>query len=48
MKVPAPRDERFEALPGFDFGGRPEVADVADGGGGTLRMHYLDEGPGFG
>ena len=36
-------DERFEALPGFDF--EPHYADVADGEGGTLRMHYLDEGP---
>jgi len=36
-------DERFEALPGFAF--EPHYADVADGEGGTLRMHYLDEGP---
>ena len=35
-------DERFEALPGFDF--EPHYADVADGGAGRW-MHYLDEGP---
>jgi haloalkane dehalogenase len=32
-------DERFQALPGFDF--EPRYAEV-DG----LRLHYLDEGEG--
>lgn len=40
-------DDRFENLPGYDFD--PHYADVDDGsdegGGGTLRVHYLDEGP---
>lgn len=36
-------DERFEALPGFPFA--PHYAELADGDGGTLRIHYLDEGP---
>ncbi|MDA8276260.1 MAG: haloalkane dehalogenase, partial [Actinomycetota bacterium] len=36
-------DERFEGLPGFTFG--PHYTEVADGDGGTLRVHYLDEGP---
>ncbi len=36
-------DERFENLPGYPFA--PHYAEVADGDGGTLRVHYLDEGP---
>lgn len=36
-------DERFTGLPGFTYS--PHYADVPDGDGGTLRMHYLDEGP---
>ncbi|HVW79973.1 MAG TPA: haloalkane dehalogenase [Mycobacteriales bacterium] len=43
MKVLRTPDEQFEGLPGFSFG--PHYAEVADGDGGTLRMHYLDEGP---
>jgi haloalkane dehalogenase len=35
-------DDRFEGLPGFDF--PPHYAEVGDGEGGTIRMHYLDEG----
>ena len=35
-------DERFAGLPGFDFA--PHYAEVADGDGGTLRVHYLREG----
>lgn len=35
-------DERFTDLPGFDFA--PHYAEVADGEGGALRLHYLDEG----
>lgn len=36
-------DERFADLPDFPF--TPHYADVDDNDGGTLRMHYLDEGP---
>lgn len=36
-------DERFERLPGFAF--EPHYAEVDDGDGGRLRVHYLDEGP---
>jgi haloalkane dehalogenase len=43
MKVLRTPDERFGHLPGFDF--KPHYLDVADGEGGRLRVHYLDEGP---
>lgn len=36
-------DERFDNLPGYNYA--PHYAQVADGDGGTLRMHYVDEGP---
>ncbi|MBV9411903.1 MAG: haloalkane dehalogenase [Acidimicrobiia bacterium] len=36
-------DDRFESLPGYPF--EPHYADVPDGDGETLRMHYVDEGP---
>ena len=36
-------DERFAALPDFPFA--PHYAEVPSGDGGTLRVHYLDEGP---
>ena len=36
-------DERFAALPAFGFA--PHYVGVPDGDGGTLRVHYLDEGP---
>lgn len=36
-------DERFAALPGYDFA--PHYVEVGDGEGGNLRVHYLDEGP---
>ena len=36
-------DDRFADLPGYPF--EPHYADIADGDGGTLRVHYLDEGP---
>jgi haloalkane dehalogenase len=35
-------DARFADLPGFDF--EPHYAEIADGEGGTLRVHYLREG----
>ena len=36
-------DERFVDLPGYTF--EPKYLDVKDGEGGSLRMHYVDEGP---
>lgn len=36
-------DDRFENLPGYSFA--PHYVDVADGDGGSLRVHYVDEGP---
>jgi haloalkane dehalogenase len=36
-------DERFTDLVGFPFA--PHYVDVSDDDGGTLRVHYLDEGP---
>ncbi len=43
MEVLRTPDRCFEGLPGFDF--EPHYADIPDLDGGTLRMHYLDEGP---
>jgi len=37
-------DSRFDALPDYAFA--PNDLDVPDPDGGTLRMHYVDEGPG--
>jgi haloalkane dehalogenase len=36
-------DERFKNLKGFPF--EPKYAEVPDGEGGRLRIHYVDEGP---
>jgi haloalkane dehalogenase len=36
-------DERFANLPDFPF--TPRYVEVESGAGGTLRMHYVDEGP---
>jgi haloalkane dehalogenase len=36
-------DDRFENLDGYPF--EPHYAEIADGDGGALRVHYLDEGP---
>jgi haloalkane dehalogenase len=36
-------DERFADLPGFPFS--PHYVDVPDPEGGSLRVHYVDEGP---
>ncbi|MFT4572293.1 MAG: haloalkane dehalogenase [Hyphomicrobiaceae bacterium] len=40
MKVLRTPDERFANLPAYTF--EPHYADID---GGTLRVHYLDEGP---
>jgi haloalkane dehalogenase len=36
-------DERFRDLPGWPYS--PHHVEIADGEGGVLRMHYVDEGP---
>jgi haloalkane dehalogenase len=36
-------DDRFTDLPDFPF--QPRYVEIDDGEGGTLRVHYLDEGP---
>jgi len=36
-------DERFDNIPDYPF--EPNYQQVADGEGGELRMHYIDEGP---
>ena len=36
-------DDRFASLPGYSFA--PHYTDIADGDGGELRVHYVDEGP---
>ncbi len=43
MKALRTPDDRFAGLPDFPFA--PHYAQVADGEGGELRVHYLDEGP---
>jgi haloalkane dehalogenase len=36
-------DDRFDGLPDFSFA--PHYVEIDDGEGGSLRVHYLDEGP---
>ena len=43
MQVLRTPDERFANLPDFPF--EPHYAEIDDGEGGVLRVHYLDEGP---
>ncbi len=43
MKTIRTPDERFAALPRYDFA--PHYAEIDDQDGGTLRVHYIDEGP---
>ncbi len=43
MKVLRTPEERFNNLPDFPY--QPHYLEVPDGEGGTLRVHYLDEGP---
>ncbi|MBW2060226.1 MAG: haloalkane dehalogenase [Deltaproteobacteria bacterium] len=43
MKALRTPDERFENLPDYPF--KPHYVEVPDGEGGTLRIHYVDEGP---
>src|SRR3990172_5368288 len=43
MKALRTPDERFQDLPGYRFA--PHYIEIPDGEGGSLRMHYVDEGP---
>ncbi len=43
MEILRTPDERFRDLAGYPF--EPNYADVDDGEGGSLRIHYVDEGP---
>ena len=43
MKTLRTPDERFADLAGYSF--EPHYVTIADGEGGELRVHYLDEGP---
>lgn len=43
MDVVRTPDERFEGLEGYTF--EPHYIEIADGDGGKLRVHYVDEGP---
>jgi haloalkane dehalogenase len=43
MKALRTPDERFQKLPGYGF--EPHYAEIPDAEGGTLRVHYIDEGP---
>ena len=42
MKTLRTPDERFENLPGYPY--EPNYIEVPDGEGGSLRIHYVDEG----
>ena len=43
MKVLRTPDDRFKNIPGYPF--EPHYVEIPDGEGGSLRMHYVDEGP---
>lgn len=43
MQVLRTAEERFAELPGYPFA--PNYAQISDGDGGELRVHYVDEGP---
>lgn len=43
MKTLRTPDDRFADLPDWPF--EPRYAEIPDGDGGTLRVHYVDEGP---
>jgi haloalkane dehalogenase len=42
MDVVRTPEERFDDLPGYPF--EPHYLEIADGDGGTLRVHHVDEG----
>ena len=43
MKILRTPEERFDNLPGYPFSSHD--IEIADGEGGKLRVHYVDEGP---
>ncbi len=43
MKILRTPDDRFDNLPGYPY--KPNYVNIPDGEGGTLRIHYVDEGP---
>jgi haloalkane dehalogenase len=43
MRILRTPEERFDNLPGYPFS--PHYIEIADGEGGRLRVHYVDEGP---
>ncbi len=43
MKILRTPDDRFRDLPGYPFS--PNYLEVSDTEGGSLRIHYIDEGP---
>ncbi|MEJ2477562.1 MAG: haloalkane dehalogenase [Desulfobacterales bacterium] len=43
MKTLRTPDDRFRNLPGYPFD--PNYVEVSDGEGGSLRIHYVDQGP---
>jgi haloalkane dehalogenase len=43
MRVLRTPDDRFDGLPGWTFA--PRHAEVPSGDGGSLRVHFVDEGP---
>jgi haloalkane dehalogenase len=43
MKILRTPDDRFDNLPDYPY--KPNYVNVPDGEGGTLRIHYVDEGP---
>ena len=45
MDVLRTPDDRFAGLPGFPYAPHYVEVDDGEGVGGTLRVHYLDEGP---
>ena len=43
MKALRTPDDRFRGIPDFPFA--PHYTEIANPGGPSLRIHYLDEGP---
>jgi len=42
MKIMRTPEERFDKMPGYPFS--PHYVEIADGTGGKMRVHYVDEG----
>src|SRR5689334_22372934 len=45
MKTLRTPDDRFAALPGYDFEPHYVEVDAGDGSGDRIRVHYVDAGP---